>query len=247
MNYINKTAVITGASKGIGREIALLFAKQGYNTIINYNSSEKEANDLKKEIDSFGGRSVVFKADISDFSEAKALIGCAVDTFGSVDVLVNNAGIAQIKLFTDISEEDWTKMVSTNLTGVFNCCRHAVVQMLKQHSGSIINISSMWGQVGASCEVHYSAVKGGVIAMTKALAKELGLSGIRVNCICPGVIMTDMMKDFSKEDLDLIKEEIPLNKFGTPADIAKTTLFLSSEEAGYITGQVIGINGGMVI
>jgi 3-oxoacyl-[acyl-carrier protein] reductase len=138
-------------------------------------------------------------------------------------------------------------MVTTNLTGVFNCSQHAAIQMIKQHSGNIINISSMWGQVGASCEVHYSAVKGGVISMTKALAKELGLSNIRVNCICPGVILTDMMNGFTQEELNLLKDEIPLNKFGTPSDVANTAIFLASEEARYITGQVLGVNGGMVV
>ena len=171
----------------------------------------------------------------------------AVKKYGGLDTLINNAGVSQIKLFTDITPEDWEGMVRTNLTGVFNCTQWAVKEMLKSHSGNIINISSMWGQVGASCEVHYSAVKSGVIGMTRALAKELGLSGIRVNCIAPGVIMTDMMKGFTEDELSSIKEDIPLNRFGTPRDIAELALFLASDKAANITGQIIGSNGGMVI
>ncbi len=243
----NKTAVITGASRGIGHAIAELFAKNGYNIIINYKSSDTKAGELKKHLEECGCACEAFKADISKYDEAKKLIDFCIEKYGRIDTLVNNAGISQIKLFTDITPEEWNSMVETNLTGVFNCTQNAVRYMIKQHSGNIINISSMWGVVGSSCEVHYSAVKAGIIGFTKALAKELGLSGIRVNCIAPGVIMTDMMKDFSEDELASIKEEIPLNRFGTPEDVASTAQFLDSDGASFITGQIIGTNGGQVM
>ncbi len=243
----NLTAIVTGASKGIGRCIAKTFAENGYNVVINYSKSEAEATEIKKHLTEKGCSCEIFKADVGNYNDAKALVDFCIEKYGKVDVLVNNAGISQIKLFTDITPEEWNSMVHTNLTGVFNCTQNAVKEMLKKHRGNIINISSMWGQTGASCEVHYSAVKAGVIGMTKALAKEVGLSGIRVNCIAPGVVMTDMMKDFSNEELDAIKEEIPLNQFGTPQDIVDLALFLASDKAKNITGQVIASNGGMVI
>lgn len=244
---MNKSAIITGASRGIGREIARTFAKNNYSVVINYNKSERDAVELQKEIQAFGGIAEIFRADVGEYGEANALIDFCVQKFGSTDVLVNNAGIAQIKLFTDVSPDDWNVMVKTNLTGVFNCCQAAVRHMVARKTGSIINISSMWGQTGASCEVHYSAVKGGVIALTKALAKEVGLSNVRVNCVCPGMVETDMTKGLSPAELRDLKDEIPLNKFGCPSDIAETALFLASDKAGFITGQIVGVNGGMVI
>ena len=243
----NLTAIVTGASRGIGRCIAKTFAENGYNVVINYSKSEENALELKNSLTEKGYSCEIFKADVGNYTEAKALIEFCVERYGKIDVLVNNAGISQIKLFTDITPEEWNDMVHTNLTGVFNCTQNAIKEMIKKHSGNIINISSMWGQTGASCEVHYSAVKAGVIGITKALAKEVGLSGIRVNCIAPGVIMTDMMKGFSNEELNEIKEEIPLNQFGTPQDIADLALFIASDKAKNITGQVIASNGGMVI
>ena len=243
----NKTAVITGSSRGIGKTIATAFAENNYNVIINYNKSENEAVKLKEELLNKGYSCEIFKADVSDFEQAKSLIDFAISTYGKIDTLINNAGISQIKLFTDITKQDWDTMLSTNLSSIFNCTQSAVKNMLHYKSGSIINISSMWGICGASCEVHYSAVKAGVIGFTKALAKELAPSGIRVNCISPGVIMTDMMKDFSKEDLNLIKEDIPLGSFGTPSDIANLALFLADDKAKNITGQNISSNGGQVI
>lgn len=242
-----KTAVITGASRGIGKKIAEVFAKNNYNVIINYNNSCSDANELKNRIVSDGGNAEIFKCNVSDYSEAKSLIAFCIEKYGQIDVLINNAGISEIKLFTDITPDDWNKMITTNLTGVFNCTSCAVKEMLKNKSGNIINISSMWGQVGASCEVHYSAAKAGVIGMTKALAKELGLSGIRVNCISPGVIETDMMNGFTPEELDSLKEEIPLNRFGSSEDVAELALFLASDKARNITGQNFATNGGMVI
>ena len=243
----SKTAVITGASRGIGKAIAIAFAKNNYNVVINYNKSEEEAVKLKEELLSQGYSCEIFKADVSDYEQAKLLIDFAVSNYGKIDTLINNAGVSQIKLFTDITKEDWQSMIGTNLNSIFNCTQPAVKNMLHYKSGSIINISSMWGISGASCEVHYSAAKAGVIGFTKGLAKELAPSGIRVNCISPGVIMTDMMSEFSEEDLKLIKEDIPLGSFGTPSDIANLALFLADDKAKNITGQNISSNGGQVI
>ena len=243
----NKTAVITGASKGIGRAIAVSFAKNGYNFVINYNRSEEKAIELKNQLTKMGLNCEILKADVGSYADSQKLMDFCVEKYGQIDVLVNNAGISQIKLFTDITPEEWNSMVNTNLTGVFNCTQCAVKYMLERKSGNIINISSMWGEVGASCEVHYSATKSGIIGFTKALAKELGLSDIRVNCIAPGVIMTDMMKGFSDNELKEIKSDIPLNKFGTPEDVANCALFLASENAGFITGQILGVSGGQVM
>ena len=166
---------------------------------------------------------------------------------GGVDVLINNAGVSSQKLFTDITDDDWRKTIGVNLDGVFYCCREALPRMISQKSGVIVNISSMWGEVGASCEVHYSASKSGVIGLTRALAKEVAPSGIRVNCIAPGVIMTDMMNDYDDETIEELKSQTPLGRLGTPEDIASAALFLASDEASFITGQTLGVNGGFVI
>lgn len=243
-----KTVVITGASRGIGSAIAVGFAKQGFNIVLNYNSSEEKALSLAKTLsDSYGVSVLAAKADVADSAQVQEMTEKAVEAFGRIDVLVNNAGIAQQKLFTDITDDDWKRMIDVNLGGVFNCCRSVLSDMIKNHSGSIVNISSMWGQTGGSCEVHYSAAKAGVIGLTKALAKEVAPSGIRVNCIAPGVVMTDMMESFSEEDVKCLREETPLNILGTPKNIADAVLFLCGDGASFITGQVLGVNGGMVI
>ena len=243
---MNKTAVITGASRGIGRATAIEFARNGYNVLANYNNSEKEASELEKMLTEEGYSIKVFKADVSKSSEADAMIEYCLKEFGGLDVLVNNAGISQDKLFTDITDEDWERMMSVNVTSVFNCSRKALQHMIWEKSGSIINITSMWGETGGSCEVHYSASKAAIIGMTKALAKEVGPSNIRVNAVSPGVIMTDMCAYYGEETLNELKEETPLMKLGKPEDIAETVYFLA-EKGNFITGQVIGVNGGMVI
>lgn len=243
---MNKTAVITGASRGIGRATAIEFARNGYNVLANYNNSEKEAMELEKMLTEEGYSIKVFKADVSKSSEADAMIEYCLKEFGGLDVLVNNAGISQDKLFTDITDEDWERMMSVNVTSVFNCSRKALKHMIWEKSGSIINITSMWGETGGSCEVHYSASKAAIIGMTKALAKEVGPSNIRVNAVSPGVIMTDMCAYYGEETLNELKEETPLMKLGKPEDIAETVYFLA-EKGNFITGQVIGVNGGMVI
>lgn len=239
-----KTVLITGASRGIGAAIAEAFAEAGYFPIINYTKNNSAAQALSQKIqDKFNIKSLVYKCDVSDSEAVRKMFG----EIGEIDVLVNNAGISQQKLFTDITDEDWRKMMSVNLDGVFYCSREALKGMIKRKSGSIINVSSMWGEVGASCEVHYSASKSAVIGLTKALAKEVAPSNIRVNCIAPGVIDTDMMKDFDDETRNALVEETPLLRLGKPEDIANAAVFLASEKASFITGQTLSVNGGFVI
>ena len=244
-----KTAVITGGSGGIGSALCVSFAREGCNIVIQYNSGKEKAENLAKIIeDTYKVRCIAIKADVADETQVKSMFDEIADKFDTVDILVNNAGIAQQKLFTDITSEEWHRMLGVNLDGVFYCTKEVLRRfMIPQHSGSVLNISSMWGQVGASCEVHYSASKAGVIGLTKALAKEVGLSGVRVNCIAPGVVMTDMMKDFDEETLAQLKEESPLNMLGTPKDIADAAVYLCGDKARFVTGQILGINGGFVI
>ena len=244
---MDKTVLITGASRGIGRACAMLFAQNGYNVVINYNSSKKAALELGDNFTKSGYPHLICKANVSVFEEVENMVNKALKEFKKIDVLINNAGIAEQKLFTDITPNDFQRMLNVNVGGVFNCCKCVVPGMISRKSGNIINISSMWGQVGASCEVHYSASKAAIIGFTKALAKELGPSSINVNCIAPGVIDTDMNMNLSKEDILALKDETPLEAIGTPMDIAKSALFLASENASFITGQVLGVNGGFII
>ena len=242
-----KTALITGSSRGIGRAIAILFARNNYNVVINYNKSEKEAQELYDMLSKENLNVKIFKADVSNVQEANALVNYTIGQFENIDVLVNNAGISKPCLFTDISYEQWDEMISTNLSSVFYVTKKALQYMLPNQSGHIINISSMWGQVGASCEVHYSASKAAVIGLTKALAKEVGPSHIQVNCVAPGVIRTAMNSHLDKQTLEMLKEETPLGVIGTTEDVAQMVGFLASDHSDFITGQVFGINGGMVI
>ncbi len=232
-----KTVLVTGGSRGIGAAIAALFAKKGYRIIINYNKSEKEAFALAQKV---GG--IAIQADVSDYAQVQKMFEAA----GNVDILINNAGIAQQKLFTDISYEEWHKMIDVNLSGAFYCCKAALPYMINKKAGCIINISSMWGICGASCEVHYSAAKAGLIGLTKALAKEVGPSGITVNCIAPGMIDTEMNSILDDEAKALVMEETPLGIVGTVEDIAQCALYLA-ENGRFITGQIISPNGGLVI
>ncbi len=244
---MNKTVLITGGAKGIGAATTSLFAESGYNVVINYNTSENEAMRLFNEL-KFKGYSVsVFKADITKKDEAYKLIQHTVSVFGGIDILINNAGIAEQKLFTEISSDDWNNMISVDLTGTYNCCKAVVPYFIKQHSGSIVNISSVWGIVGASCEVHYSAAKSGVIGLTKALSKELGPSNIRVNCIAPGVIDTEMNSIHSKETMCSLSDATPLCRIGKPAEVAEAILFIASDKASFITGQVLSVDGGFAV
>lgn len=244
-----KNVLITGGAGGIGSALSVAFAQSGCNIAVHYHHNKSGAQNLAKIIcESYGTNALAVEADVADRTSVNNMFDAIDETLGSIDVLVNNSGIAQQKLFTDITADDWRKMLGINLDGVFNCTQEVLKRyMLKRHSGVILNISSMWGQVGASCEVHYSTAKAGVIGLTKALAKEVGLSGIRVNCICPGVVMTDMMKDFDEQTIRDLREETPLNTLGTPKDIADAAVFLCSDKAKFITGQTLGVNGGFVI
>ena len=241
-----KTALVTGGAKGIGEAICVQLSKDGYNIALNYNSSEKEALSLKEKLSAYTDIEV-FKADVSDSKQVNTMFDEIEKLFGGVDILVNNSGIAQQVLFTDITDEMWQRMINTNLSSAFYCSREALRNMINDKNGVIINIASMWGEVGASMEVHYSTAKAGLIGMTKALAKEVGLSGVRVNAVSPGVILTDMMSSFSEADKEALKEETPLNTLGAPEDVAEAVSFLASDKARFITGQVLSVNGGFVI
>lgn len=236
-----KIAIVTGAAKGIGRSIAEELSKQGIKVIANYNTSEIQAKELKEknpEID-------IFQADISKREEVKKIIDYTINKYGKIDILVNNAGIAETKLFTDVTDEDWNKIINNNLYSAFCMTQEVLPNMIHNKMGCIINISSVWGIVGSSCESIYSISKAGIDAMTKSLAKELGPSNIRVNSIAPGFIDTDMNKNYSKEDIESIEEEIPLGKVGDTASISKCVNWLVNDD--YTTGQVISINGGWII
>ena len=242
----NKVALVTGGAKGIGSAICRSLADDGFKIAINYNNSEKEAIALKSELSQIT-EVEIFKCDVSDSSAVKEMFSEISKKLGNVNVLVNNAGIAQQMLFTDITDEMWHKMLNTNLSGAFYCSREALKPMISDKNGVIINIASMWGEVGASMEVHYSAAKAGLIGLTKALAKEVGLSGVRVNAVSPGVVLTDMMSSFSESDKEILKDETPLNTLGTTENIADAVSFLVSDKAKFITGQVLSVNGGFVI
>ncbi|MDU1538032.1 MAG: 3-oxoacyl-ACP reductase FabG [Paeniclostridium sordellii] len=242
-----KTALITGASRGIGKAIATLFAENGYNVLINYNNSEKEALDLYNDLKSRGFAVDTYKADVSKKEEVNLMVNYCIGQFEGIDVLVNNAGISKTNLFTDISYEEWDEVISTNLNSVFYTTKKALQYMIPQMSGKIINISSIWGMVGGSYEVHYSTSKAAIIGMSKALAKELGPSNIQVNCIAPGVIQTDMLDNIEDDALEALRQETPLMRLGTVEDIANCALFLASDKSNFITGQVISPNGGFVI
>lgn len=237
-----ENVLITGGSRGIGKSCVYEFAKNGYRVFLNYNKSEEEALKICGETGA-----IPIKADVSNSAEVKKAADFINENYGGISVLINNAGISQIKLFSDISEKDWDNMFNVNIKSMFLVTKAFIGNMINKKYGKIINISSMWGEVGGSCEVHYSASKSAVIGFTKALAKEVGLSGINVNCISPGVIDTDMNSELSKEDFDSLCEETPLNRIGTPEEIAKLASFLASDFSSFITGQVIGINGGLII
>lgn len=242
-----KTVLITGGARGIGKAMSKAFAKEGYNVLVNFNKSENEAKELYTILNEKNFSVKLFKADISNREDVEDMVDYCIKEFGGLDVLVNNAGVSQDKLFTDITDEDWDNMMNINLKGSFYCSQVALKYMISEKKGNIINISSIWGISGASCEVHYSITKAGIIGMTKALAKEVGPSNIRVNSIAPGVINTDMLSGYNEEDIDALEEETPLMRLGTPEDIANCAIFLASDKSNFITGQVISPNGGFVI
>lgn len=237
-----KTVLITGAAKGIGAAIAEELANDGYQVIINYKTSKQKAQELKTKLTNNGQGVEIYQADVTKKEEVEKMIEYVVSKYGKIDVLVNNAGISQIKPFADIEEHEWDNMINNNLKSVYLVTKQVIHNMLQNQSGTIINISSIWGITGASCEVHYSAAKAGIIGMTKALAKEMALSNITVNAIAPGMIETDMNNDLTQEEIDEVVSEIPLKRMGKPKEIANTVKWLI--ETPYITGQTIRIDGG---
>ena len=242
-----KVALITGASRGIGRAIALRLAKDGYTVALNYHQNEKAAVRAAEVLTAFGKEGMLCRADVTREHAVHEMVREVERRLGPIDLLVNNAGIAEQVLFTDLTAAQWKKMMDVHVNGAFYTSSAVLPSMIRRKSGCIINIASMWGQTGASCEVHYSTAKAALIGMTKALAKEVGPSGIRVNCVSPGAIETDMMAGFSEEDKAAIADETPLGRLGKPEEIAAAVAFLASEDAAFITGQVLAPNGGMVI
>ena len=242
-----RVALITGASRGIGKAIALQLAADGFAVAVHCLKSLDAAQTVCDTIVSNGGVARPYMCDIADENSVNQLIQSIRSELGEVSVLVNNAGFAQQKLFTDLSADEWRRMMAVHVDGAFYTCRGVLPEMIRQHSGAIVNVSSMWGQTGGSCEVHYSTAKAAIIGMTKALAKEVGPSGIRVNCVAPGVIRTDMLADFDEETLEVLADEAPLCRLGSPEDVAASVSFLVSEKASFITGQVLAPNGGLVM
>lgn len=244
---MKKNVLVTGASHGIGRATAALFAEKGYNVAINYNSSPEAAQSLVDELTAKGCNVIAVKANVAKRAEVEEMFTQISQTFGDVHILVNNAGIESQKLFTDVSEAEWDKIFDVNTKGVFNCTQMALKSMIREHYGKIINVSSILGIMGSSCEVPYSASKAAVIGFTKALAKEVGPSNINVNTVAPGVIDTKMNRRIEPAIIERLKQQTPLGTIGTCEDIAEAVLFLASEGAKFITGQVLSPNGGLVI
>ena len=242
---MSKVAIITGASRGIGREIAKTLAKEKIQVIANYNKSEEKAKELQEELKIENIDIDIFKADVSKRNEAKELVEYTLRKYGKVDILVNNAGISEYKMFTEETDEDWNRVINTNLYSAFVMCQEVIPNMVHNKNGCIINISSIWAMVSASYEVLYSISKAGMDGLTKGLAKELGPSNIRVNSVAPGAIDTDMNKNLTKEELKELEEETPLGRIGKPEDIAKCVKWLVEDE--FTTGQVISPNGGWII
>ncbi|MDO9574188.1 MAG: 3-oxoacyl-[acyl-carrier-protein] reductase [Candidatus Contubernalis sp.] len=243
---MDKTCIVTGASRGIGRQIALTLAGEGMNVVINYVGNRDRAEETAGEVEKLGGRALVVKGDVASFKESEELIKACIDKFGKIDILINNAGITRDALIMRMKEEDWDKVISTNLKGAFNCSRAAVRYMMKQKSGRIINIASVVGISGNSGQANYAAAKAGVIGFTKSLAKEVASRGILVNAVAPGYIETEMTEVLGDEVREKVRKNIPLGRLGQTADIAEAVKFLSLQ-ASYITGQVIVVDGGMTM
>jgi 3-oxoacyl-[acyl-carrier protein] reductase len=243
---MRKVAFITGASGDIGSEISRILAKQGYAAALGFNTNESAANELSAELKSQGCEAIAVKCDITDSASIASALELIKKELGEVMLLVNNAGLASIGLYTDLTDAELANIITTDLVGAMEVSRQVLPAMIRSKQGCIINISSVWGEKGASCEVAYSAAKAGLIGFTKALAKEVGPSGVRVNAVSPGVIMTDMMADFTAQDIAALKEETPLNTLGTPEDIAEAVLYLASDRARFITGHVMSVNGGFI-
>ena len=244
---MKRVALITGASRGIGRAIALQLAADGYAVAVNYRTHADEAEALCDRIRQQGGTAAAFGCDVTDEQAVSAMVQAVTQQLGEISVLVHNAGIAQQKLFTDLSADEWHRMMAVHVDGAFYTCRAVLPQMIARHEGNIVLVSSIWGQVGGSCEVHYSTAKAALIGLTKALAKEVGPSSVRVNCVAPCVIRTEMTAGLGEDTLTELAQEAPLCRLGTPEDVAKAVSFLVGDGASFITGQVLAPNGGIVI
>lgn len=243
----NKVAIVTGGSRGIGRAIVTQLAKEGAKVAFNFLQSEDKAIELKHEIEIAGGEALIFRQDVKDYNAIKIMVEGVKSHFGQLDIIVNNAGILRDKALMLMEEQDWEEVISTNLSGAFNLIRAAIVTFMKQKSGNIINITSIAGTKGMPRQVNYSASKAGMIGLTKSLAREVGPYNVRVNAIAPGFIDTDMVKDLKEDYKDKMLSRIPLGRFGTGEEVAKTAVFLASEDAKYITGQVITVDGGLAM
>ena len=244
---MEKIALVTGSSRGIGRAIARELAREGWKVCINYRVRPDCAESLLEEISAFGGEAMIYGADVSRREEVNAMVAAVKEKWGAVSLLVNNAGVAGQALFQDVTDELWHRYFSVNVDGAFHAIQAVLPPMLREHAGCIINVSSMWGLRGASCEVTYSCTKAALIAMSRSLALELAPTNIRVNCIAPGVIKTDMLDALPAEVLPQLAEETPLRRLGTPEDIAHLAVFLASDKSSFITGQVITADGGFIV
>ena len=243
----NKNVLVTGGSRGIGKEIALKFAKQGYDIIVNYVSDKTDTEELKKELEAFGGKALIIKADVTNKEEIENLVKASIETFGKIDVLVNNAGITKDNLLMRMSEEEFDRVIEVNLKGTYLVTKSVTKYMIKKRQGSIINLSSVVGVTGNAGQCNYSASKAGIIGFTKSIAKELASRNIRANAIAPGFIETDMTGVLSDEIKKTIQNQIPLKRMGSAKEVAELAYFLGSEQSSYITGQVINVDGGMVM
>ena len=243
----NKAAIVTGGSRGIGKAIVYEFAKQGCDVAFNFLRSEKEALEIKKEIQGMGRRALIFKQDVKDYGAIKVMVEGVQNEFGRLDIIVNNAGVLRDKALMLMEEQDWEDVITTNLTGAFNLIRASIVNFMKQKSGNVINITSVAGLKGMPRQVNYSASKAGLVGLTKALAKEVGPYNIRVNAIAPGYVDTDMVKDLKDDYKNEILKRIPLKRFGRSEEVGKIASFLASDQAKYITGQIVTADGGLAM